>query len=77
MNTNIKNWYVANNEDDLGLEINDKITFQDLYNALENGDDVYELLGVDDSLIREICFEKLAELMNVDYDVIYKLWLSK
>lgn len=77
METSIKKWYIENVEDESGIEIKDNVTFQDLYNALENGDDVYELLGVNDSFIREVCFEELAELMDVEYDVIYKLWLSK
>lgn len=77
MNTNIKKWYIANYEsDELGLEINDNTTFQDLFNALDSGECVYSVLGESvDSIIRERCFEQLANIMKVDYEDIYDLWL--
>ena len=34
-----------------------------------------EVFGVGDSVVRENIFQKLAELRNVDYDVIYNEWL--
>ena len=34
------------------------------------------MLGVDDSFIREHAFSRLAELLGVDYDVLYSLWLD-
>lgn len=62
--------------DELGVEINDGITFGDLYRSLNNYHDVYSFLGVGDSIVRERCFERLSEVLNVDYDVIYKQWLK-
>lgn len=76
-NMNIKNWYVRKfPKDELGHELNNKITFKGLFKALDNYKDVYEFLGVGDSIIRERVFEKLAEIMNVEYDYIYKRWLK-
>ena len=70
----IKEWYMKEYPtDELGAEINNEITFKDLFVALDK--DVYEVLGVGDSIIRERCFEKLAEIMNVDYDYIFEKWL--
>jgi hypothetical protein len=48
------------------------VTFGELYNHVSI---VYDVLGVDDSLVRERVFGKLSEIMNVDYAVIYKKWL--
>lgn len=74
MKTKIKEWYMKEySTDELGAEINNEITFEDLFVALDI--DVYEVLGVGDSVIRERCFEKLAEIMNVDYEDIYYKWL--
>lgn len=74
--TKIKEWYIKEYPtDELGLEINDEITFEDLFVALDINKDVYEALGVGDSIIRERCFDKLAEIMNVDYDYIFEQWL--
>lgn len=74
--TNIKKWYVKNYPDDeLGEEINDKISFWTLYVLMYQRSEVYSLLEVSDSVVRERVFEKLAEILGVDYDYIYKLWL--
>ena len=73
----IKNYYL--NEyptDDLGADINPKADFDGLLMVLNEGDDVYEYLGVTDSLVRERVFEKLANIMGVEYNVIYDMWLS-
>lgn len=73
----IKQWYRINYpDDDLGNELNDAVTFEDLWNGLHNGSDVYEIIGVADSIIRERLFEHLAEIYGVDYDYVYKKWLD-
>ena len=77
MHSEVLNWYrVAHPTDDLAQEeMHPRVTFDDIYNALLSGRDVYTVLGGGDSLIRERVFTKLAELQGVDYDVIYNLWL--
>ncbi len=62
--------------DDLGLELNPTPTFAGLLNQLIVGGDVYQYIGVGDSLIRERLFERLAEELNVKYDYVYNLWLK-
>lgn len=74
-NSKIRDWYVkAYPTDNLGEEISDA-TFVDLFDALDNYLDVYKLLGVGDSLIRERCFEKLAEIIDEDYGYVYEQWM--
>ncbi len=62
--------------DDLGLELNETPTFPGLLNQLIVGGDVYNYIGVGDSIIRERLFEKLAEDLEVSYDYVYNLWLK-
>lgn len=57
--------------DDLGKDIRDGVTFWQL---LGNIGKVYEL-SVSDSIVRERLFEALADLIGVDYDIIYNAWL--
>lgn len=77
MNTKIREWYLKNYPtDDLGVEIKENITFNDMLKTLNTCKDVYNALGVTDSIIRERVFEKLSELLEKDYDYIYGLWLS-
>ena len=73
---NIREFYLqAYPTDELGAEINPKATFEGLFYTLDNYGDVYRHLGVSDSLVRERVFEKLAELMDCDYNEIYNQWL--
>lgn len=62
-------------DDDLCQEIYDDITFGDVKKALDNGTDIYDVIGVDDSVIREYVFKTLADILNVSYDDIYSLWM--
>ena len=75
-NQNIKKWYLETYpEDELGIHLNDNITFEGLFETLDNYKCVYEFLGNADSVIRERCFKELAKIMEVDYDYIYEQWL--
>ena len=69
-------WYKENyNFDELADELNE-FTFLELLNALQAGSNIYDLFGVADSVIRERIFTKLANTLNVDYDIIYDLWVK-
>lgn len=73
----IKTWYNTTYNDDLGQEIKDDVTFYGLFETLDRHKDVYEYLGENiDSIVRERVFEKLAEIMEVDYNYIYEQWLE-
>lgn len=78
LEVNIKKWYItAYPTDDMGNDINEDVTFRGLFECLDSYQDVYEFLGVDDSIVRERVFMQLAILMNVDdYDYIYEQWLK-
>ena len=69
---NVKEWYRGEySTDDLVEEIKDTVTFEDVFEALDNYEDIYEVIGNGiDSIVRERIFNKLATLMEVDYDYI-------
>lgn len=62
--------------DELSKEIDSNISFEMVFECLDNYGNIYDLIGVGDSLIRERIFEALAEIMNVKYDYIYHQWLG-
>ena len=67
----VRSWYMEKYPTDkLGEKISD-CTFADV---LAKPWAVYDILGVDDSLVREHVFAKISEIMGMDYDVIYKAW---
>jgi hypothetical protein len=73
----VKKWYLKTYpKDDLGKEIREDITFWSLWAYMSQGYDVYNILGVGDSMIRERVFEELSKILGVDYDVIYQKWLN-
>lgn len=76
-NESILDYYVNQfPTDDLGSELND-ISFADVWDALTAGRDIYDVIGVGDSVIRERIFDRLSKLTHLDYDAIYYLWLYK
>lgn len=40
-----------------------------------NGEDIDDLLGYNDSVIREYVFKLFAELTGTSYDYFYQVWL--
>ena len=77
LNTFLKDWYLKTYPtDELGEELNSRATFNDLFEALENYQDVYNLFGVSDSIVRERLFAKLSEIMECSYEEIFNQWLS-
>lgn len=79
MNKSLRNWYIENyREDELGQDIRPGVTFKSLLKALRQGygSMIYDFIGVGDSIIRERLFQHLADLLHVDYDVIYDIWLD-
>lgn len=77
MENNIKKWYMSEHASDtMGAEIDETATFEGLFETLDRYRDVYEYIGVGDSIIRELVFVKLSEIMGVDYDYTYEQWLK-
>ena len=74
----IKEFYLENYpSDELGNEINKDATFVGLLWMLQtNPRDVYDFLGVFDSIVRERVFQELANQLRLSYTTIYEMWLN-
>lgn len=78
VNIPLKRWYVNKHGDDaICMQLNGRVTFDALWKAICNGEDVYKLIGVADSIVRERLFAELANRMELDYTDIYNKWLAK
>ncbi|MDD2519123.1 MAG: hypothetical protein PHG18_04480 [Bacilli bacterium] len=77
MNEKIKQWYHSNYPTDSEfVSIKENVTFQDLFDAMDNYKGFYKTVGENcDSVIRERIFEKLAGIIEVNYNYIYDQWL--
>jgi hypothetical protein len=72
----IREWYVkAYPMDDLGPGIVGN--FAGALETMAKGGDIYDYIGVGDSLIRERLFTRLSKMLGLDYDHIYEMWLNQ
>lgn len=63
--------------DEKGKNINPNLTFSSLLRSMKKGTDFYEIIGMEDSIIRKRIFAALADLYaNNDYGEIYNLWMN-
>ena len=56
--------------------INEDSTFNDVYKALTNYENIDDFLGSIDIIITDRVFIKIAELLNIEYEEINELWLK-
>ena len=74
---NLKVYYLETYpDDDMGNEINDNATLVGLLHTLYEGEEVYDYIGVDDSIVRERLFNRLTFELKTPYDYVYNLWLN-
>lgn len=74
---NLKVYYLETYpDDDMGNEINDNATLVGLLYTLYEGEEVYDYIGVDDSIIRERLFNRLTFELKTPNDYVYNLWLK-
>lgn len=52
------------------------ITFAEVAKRMLAGENFYDICSCTDSVQREYCFAKLADLYGTDYDFWYYCWLS-
>ena len=72
---NVKDWYKKEfPTDTMGERIANDVTFDDVFKAIQHGKDVYSVIGVGDSVIRERVFKKLAQVEHISEDVLYDWW---
>lgn len=77
-NISVAVWYKKiYDTDPLGSQINKSISFADVLYAIVFGEDIYDCLGVSDSLIRERVFCGLAGFLVTTYERIYNIWVKK
>lgn len=74
----VQDWYcIAFPLDELGPKIPKTLAFDEIYEGLQNGIDIYTKLGAAaDSIVRERIFEELSVRKGVDYNTVYQMWLD-
>lgn len=72
----ISHFYLKEYPDDTYIQsdFNQDATMLGLMLVLDAGKDVYTYIGIYDSVVRERCFGKLAELLGLSYIEVYNKW---
>ena len=74
-NDSIQDWYLTvYYTDDLGEDIDEDATFAGLYDALKQGKDIYDYIGVSDSIIRERVERELIDRYKISREEAEKLF---
>ena len=74
LENNIKIWYKAKfPKDSIVDDISETATFNGLEKNIPN---VYDYVGVGDSIVRERVFEELSKRLGVSYNEVYNKWLD-
>lgn len=69
---NVREWYTSTfPSDELGADLDGGLSFGDVVDALSKGENIYDVLGVEDSIVRERVFGRLAELQDNSNSEIY------
>lgn len=69
-------WYASEfPSDDLKENLVKGVSFQKMFDMVGTTE-FKNIIGEDDSVVRQRCFEKISELMGIDYNVIYDKWLN-
>lgn len=55
---------------------NKTITFKEVLDGMIKGKCVYEMCDIGDSEVRCAIFRRMCDLFDIDYEVIYNLWLG-
>lgn len=75
-NTLVKVWFKSNYPNDNIFEsMSSETTFEDLFRALDRRKNVYNSIfnhGTMDSIVRDVIFDELANVMGVDVDYIFE-----
>ena len=75
----VRDWMLREHPDERrfmdGFEEN--VTFRELVERMEAGEDFYEVLACTESQQREYVFAHLADITDKDYDHWYYTWLSR
>ena len=70
-----KQWYMENYPgDELGAQMDNNATFYDLFETLDQYKNIHEKFQIEGAILRERLFEKLAEILDCDYDDVYYQW---
>ena len=79
INEVVRDWLLRTNPEEESMigNFSKTITFKELARRMRKGDEFYEILDCTESVQREYCFARLAELYDTNYEYWYQTWLHR
>lgn len=78
--TDIKKWYTLEYpSDECGNDLKSGVTFLDVWEGMKKGQEFYGMVfsqNKGDSIVRERIFGEMAEILDLDYEDVYQVWLK-
>lgn len=76
--TKVREWYKMKFPVDYCIwnGINPDVTFRDIFNGIDQKKDIYKMLGIHDSFLREQVFSQVASLYDCSYRSLYEKWIG-
>ncbi len=77
-NEKVRVWLLREHPDEKPLigDFSKTVTFQQVADRMRAGEDFYEICDCGESVQREYCFGRMAELFGTNYEYWYRTWLE-
>ena len=75
---NVREWILSNFPEEAAMigDFSTTITFREVAERMEKGENFYNICDCSESVQREYCFSRLAELFGTNYEYWYRTWLN-
>ena len=79
INEVVRDWLLRTSPEEESMigSFSKTITFKELARRMRKGENFYEILDCTESVQREYCFVRLAELYDTNYEYWYQTWLYR
>ena len=74
----VREWILSNFPEEAEMigDFSPTITFREVAERMQKGEDFYRICDCSESVQREYCFSRLATLFRTNYEYWYRTWLD-
>ena len=75
----VRDWLLREHPDEKTMigDFSKTVTFQEVADRMRAGEEFYEICDCGESVQREYCFGRMAELFGTNYEYWYRTWLDR
>ena len=74
----VRDWLLREHPDEKTMigDFSKTVTFEEVAKRMRAGEDFYDICDCNESVQREYCFARMAELFGTNYEYWYRTWLE-